>query len=636
MDAVHPRAGEPGRQRGDSAAHAPVKYRADIDGLRGFAVLAVVWFHSGLPGIAGGFAGVDIFYVISGYLITLIIHREVARNEFSFANFYERRVRRIAPALLLVTAAATLAGYALLLPYELDQFGQSAVAAVGMVSNIFFWRTGGYFALTETTVPLLHSWSLGVEEQFYLLFPATLLLAERLRLTKAAIVSIAAGSFLLCLIATDKWASAAFYLLPARGWELMIGAAIAVGVVTVPERLKGAAGVTGLVLMIAATVMLSESDPFPGWRAAVPTLGAALVIGSGTRTIASRVLAFRPLVYVGKVSYSFYLWHWPIFVFLRHFRADLDLPPLVSVLGISAAFLLSALSYHWIEQPARRRTVPFRRVVVPSIASGSAIVIASAAAIVTNGVPGRLPPHVVAISRGHDAYAPLAHSCTDIGFEQALKHCHLGPPGPPEFLLWGDSHAAAISEAVTEALKRPGLVVSWGGCPPTVGWVSPSFRGADRDICLSTNRKALRLAETEPNIGTVVLSAYWIAPDREGGTAFWQSVQAAADRLLARGKRVVVIAGVPDPGVDVPWASAIRMRFSRAPLKLTCSAADIPLKRVTIVDVSADFCGRPAYALFSDSNHPSRYAGLAIIAPAIENALAADGRFSVRSGANGE
>lgn len=293
----------------EPTARGPLGYRPDIDGLRGLAVIAVVWFHSDLPGLPGGFTGVDVFFVISGYLITLIIHREVAAGQFSFRHFYERRVRRIAPALLLVTGVSAVVALTLLLPFELDQFCQSAIATVAMVPNIYFWRNGGdYFQLTASIVPLLHTWSLGVEEQFYLLFPATLMVAERLRLTRTIIAVLALGSFAVGAVASYRYPVAAFYLLPARGWELMIGAALAVNLASIPERVRPAAGLVGLALIALGFVTISEADLFPGWVALLPTVGAALLVGSGPHGPASRMLSSRPIVYVGKISYSFYLW----------------------------------------------------------------------------------------------------------------------------------------------------------------------------------------------------------------------------------------------------------------------------------------------------------------------------------------
>ena len=594
-----------------------IRYRPDIDGLRGIAVLAVIWFHSGLPGMPGGFVGVDVFFVISGYLITSIIRRDLGAGTFSFRHFYERRFRRIAPALMTVTAAAVIASYVLLLPYELENFAGSAAATVAMVSNVYFWRVLNYFAPAHELAPLLHGWSLGVEEQFYLLFPAALVTAERFGRSRPAIAVLGIASFVLCLVMSARM-SAAFYLLPTRGWELMMGASLAAGLVSIPARGREAAAVLGVVLTIVATVVLGARDPLPGWRALLPTTGAVLVIAAGANTLAARALGFRPLVYVGRISYSFYLWHWPIFVFLRHWRADPNLPALWALAAIAAAFAVSVTSYHWIEQPARNKATPFRNVFLPSMATAALILLASTVAITGRGLPDRLPKRVDAIAGRHNDLAPLAKSCVDIRPQSIVERCHLGPPGAPEYLLWGDSHAAAISEAVAIALGRPGLVWSRSSCPPAIGWISDD---AIPEPCPAGDQRALELALQNPRIGIVILSAGWSSSDYWGRAGFWRSVQAVVDRLDAAGKRVIIVAGVPDPGVDVPWASAIRERFGRPPLRLRCPAARVPLRGATIVDVSSGFCRAPPYMLFPDSNHPSRYAGMTIVAPAIQEAL---------------
>jgi hypothetical protein len=310
---------------------------------------------------------------------------------------------------------------------------------------------------------------------------------------------------------------------------------------------------------------------------------------------------------------------------MRHWTAEVELSPSLSAIGILLAFFLSAASYHWIERPARDHRTSFRRVWLPCSIAAAAVLTASAAAIAGQGLPRRLPPSVVAIARQRDAYAPLAHACTDVRFDYAMEHCRLGSAGPPRFLLWGDSRAAAVSEGVETAIGEPGLLVSNGACPPSLDWINPAFRGRENRICSDANARALGLVESSPNIELVVLNAYWPAYSTKGGAAFWSSAQELVDRMNARGKRVLVVAGEPDAGVDVPWASAIREEFGRKPLRLSCPKPQVPLNGVTLIDVSTPFCrSGPAYRLLTDSNHPSRYAGLTIIAPAVQAAVAGD------------
>ena len=600
------------------------KYRADIAGLRALAIWPVIWYHSGLPGAPGGLTGVDTFFVISGYLITFIIHREVLAGTFRYRDFYERRVRRIAPGLLFVLVVTTIAAYTLLLPYELQEYARSAIAAVAMVSNVYFWRTANYFALADSITPLLHTWSLAVEEQFYLIFPLVLITAERRRAARPTVIFIGLASLILCLTLTLDSPVAAFYLLPTRSWELMTGAASALGLVSIPKGAKPIAGLCGIMLIVAAVLFINGSDPYPGWRATIPVIGSALVINTGPDTIASRLLGTTPLVYVGKISYSLYLWHWPVFVLLRHYQSDPELSSVSAAGGITASFVLAAVSYHWVENPARRRTTPYCSVL---IASGSAVAVLLALvtiAIAGRGLPQRFSVKVNKLAEQRFAFAPLAHSCTDIGVDAALKRCHIGPPGKPEILLLGDSHAAAVSEGVGLGAARPGVVVSMGSCAPSLVWTDPTLRGRDPEACRQLMSRALKLALQDRTWNIVILSAYWTSYERIGGASFWNGVQRFVDRLTSPGRRIIVIAGIPSPSADVPWASAIRARFNRQPLRLECLAAHIPLHNVTVIDVSAGFCHESPAELFTDNNHVSRYAGETIIAPSVKRSL----RFS--------
>ncbi|MEO7864576.1 MAG: SGNH hydrolase domain-containing protein [Sphingomicrobium sp.] len=220
------------------------------------------------------------------------------------------------------------------------------------------------------------------------------------------------------------------------------------------------------------------------------------------------------------------------------------------------------------------------------------------------------------MAAGRKDFSNLGFACLQDPRDRAPRLCRMGPPGPPEVLLWGDSHAAAISEGVASGLGRPALFFVNAGCPPTLGSANA---GVDRD-CVALNAQAKRLVEIDRNIKIVVLSAYWNLRKREGGALFWPSVQQLVDQLNASGKQVIVVAGIPEPAVDVPWTSAVRESLGRPPLRLVCPPARVPLDGITLVDVSAEFCRKPVYLLFSDANHPSRFAGLKIIAPMIRRA----------------
>ncbi len=305
--------------------HEALAYRPDIDGLRAIAVLAVIIFHARLGLFPGGFVGVDVFFVISGYLIASIILKEEEKDSFSLARFYERRIRRIFPALFVVILFCAGMGALLLTPTDYLAFGRSAFAAMAFWSNFYFTRQGGYFAPAAETQPLLHTWSLGVEEQFYLLAPFILLLLSRgLRRWRAPIF----WSLFVASLGVSAWgvhteARWAFFLPHSRAFELMCGVALAMGLVprASSARANEALAALGLALIAVAVVFYSAATPFPGFAALVPAVGAALLIHSSTsltQTAVARALSFAPVVYVGKISYSLYLWHWPLLAFAEY------------------------------------------------------------------------------------------------------------------------------------------------------------------------------------------------------------------------------------------------------------------------------------------------------------------------------
>lgn len=353
-----------------------MSYRKEIDGLRALAVLPVMFFHAGLPVFPGGFVGVDVFFVISGYLITSLILDEQARGQFSLAGFYERRMRRILPALSIVLVSASVAAWFILLPHELETFGESVIAVVLFVSNILFWWQTDYFAPTAEQIPLLHTWSLAVEEQFYLLFPL-LLMSMR-----AWSVRVLASVLLLLGALSLGWAEwlwrqsfeANFYLLPSRVWELMLGALCAMFIRTY-GMLTGVVAQLGAVLGLAALgyalLAFDDSLPFPGLYALVPTLGTALLIlGASSATWVGNVLGLKPLVAIGVISYSAYLWHQPVFVFAR--LQLLEEPTPLIMLGLMVASLaLAVLSWYGVEKPCRdRRRFSRQQVFIGSLISG--------------------------------------------------------------------------------------------------------------------------------------------------------------------------------------------------------------------------------------------------------------------------
>lgn len=341
-------------------------YRREIDGLRAFAVLPVIFFHAGFTLFSGGYVGVDVFFVISGFLITTIIIEERRNARFSLVNFYERRARRILPALFFVMLVSLPFAWSLLSPADLREFAQSLVAIALFGSNFLFWSQSGYFDTAAELKPMLHTWSLAVEEQYYLLFPLLIIGAWRFGTRRLVILiaAIAGASLLLSEIQVRTYPNAAFFLLPARAWQLLTGSMAAFLVVYwrgYPTLIRDnriiseVLGAVGLLMILWATFRFNDLMPFPGFTAILPTLGTVLVLlFSSSSTLVGRLLGFAPLVGIGLISYSAYLWHQPIFAFTRHALAY-EVPAL-TMLGLSALTLVLAyLSWRYIEKPFRAR-----------------------------------------------------------------------------------------------------------------------------------------------------------------------------------------------------------------------------------------------------------------------------------------
>jgi peptidoglycan/LPS O-acetylase OafA/YrhL len=360
-----------------------IGHRNDIDGLRALAILPIVMFHAGMSALSGGFIGVDVFFVISGFLITSIIASEMGGGRFSLREFYKRRVVRIFPALFVMLAVVLAAGCALLLPIELAGLAKSAAAGAVFGSNVHFYLTADYFAPAAESQPLLHTWSLGVEEQFYLFYPLLLLLIRRVApgSLKAVLTGIVALSFAACLIPRFQ-GETSFYLLPFRAWELGLGGLVALGAFPAVKSARAASvlALAGLAAVIAGLLVITESSPFPGPWAILPVGGTALLIAYGQAGPTARLLSLGPLRFVGAISYSLYLWHWPIIVFYR-LLTGAALSPLETAGLIAASFVAGWLSYLLVEQPVLRR---FRRAAPgkPFIVGAATLVAVCAAAVV--------------------------------------------------------------------------------------------------------------------------------------------------------------------------------------------------------------------------------------------------------------
>ncbi|WP_347268292.1 acyltransferase family protein [Paracoccus sp. (in: a-proteobacteria)] len=575
-------------------------YRPDIDGLRAVAVGLVVLFHAGVPGLAGGFIGVDVFFVISGYLITSILLREGRDGSHSLARFYERRIRRIFPALAVVLLATTAAGIHVLTPPQLADYGRSMLATMLFVSNFYLGMTSNYFAPDAETQPLLHTWSLAVEEQFYIFFPIFIITLLRRWPGRVGPVvwAVAALSFAACVVLTGIRPTMAFYLAPTRAWELLAGSLLAIHAPrALPQGrawIAQALGIAGLALVVGAGFAFSTATPFPGWQAGLPVAGSVALILAGSLGggVATRLLASAPMRGLGLISYSLYLWHWPVIVLLRLWTIDPPTPLQMS-LAVIGSVLLSILSWRFVEQPARhagRRRGWLRH---PVLWAGAACILAvsalSGVLVQSRGLPGRFSEaeRLLLVEEVKDGSTP----CEGNGDWREIARCHIGAPGAPEsFLVWGDSHGLALLpgfDAAMASLGRGGQYVGIPGCVTLLGLsrANDPFPG----LCFPLGDHVLSILDSNPGIRTVYLVSRWSvyaqgvrfqhaptarqslvidaqspAPSlEENPRAFRRALARTLAEFSRRGLKVVVVNQVPDVGYHVSIAMVMTARTHR-------------------------------------------------------------------------
>lgn len=430
-----------------------LKYRAEIDGLRSVAVIPVILFHAGIGVFSGGFVGVDVFFVISGFLITSIILRELEEGRFSIWRFYERRARRILPALFFVLAATTIAAYALSLPYELADYGRWLNGVIFFVSNIVFWREAGYFAGASELNPLLHTWSLAVEEQFYIFFPPFLWLIWRWRMRAVwVILGLATfGSLILADLLSTRAVGANFYLLPTRAWELLSGSLLAMYLTRKPQPVGMTAEVTslgGLIGIIGSVLVYDKATPFPSFYTLVPVIGTvAVLLAASPRTVTGRVLGWAPMVALGLISYSAYLWHQPLFAFARLLAPENHPPMTIMLLLSAAAVVLAWLTWRYVEAPFRNKDRCTRRQIFGGAALGGAVFAAVGVVfVVTGGFIQRYPASEIQIvNRSNASHGDYVRD----GYMQA-NNAPLSA-SLPNLVLIGDSFSQDFYNVIKEA-----------------------------------------------------------------------------------------------------------------------------------------------------------------------------------------
>ena len=448
-------------------------FRADINGLRAWAVIAVVLFHFQIPGFTGGYVGVDVFFVISGFLMSQIIVSGLETDSFDVFRFYMARARRILPALAALCFVMVIAGWFLLLPTDYSLLSDHVIATLLFVSNFMYWREDGYFDVESHEKWLLHTWSLSVEWQFYLILPLALMAVYRLFPTRKALLIFFAlaivASIGLSVFLTAVRPVAAFYLLPTRVWELVAGGLVYLGAgkfnaTTGPRR---ATEILGLVLIALAIVLFTPTTSWPGGWALVPVLGAVLVLGAGRSSIFT---SSRPFQWVGTRSYSIYLWHWPTVVFLAYVGRSDELGYVAA--GVIAAFVLGHISYHLVENPTRvwlQRGTPLGAAAL--LASSVAMVCFPAAAIRSlDGIETRLPHNVQVADRESRNQNPRIDECFVTG-PTPVPQCKYGGAQLGAIVI-GDSHAASIVRSMEKALPDESLhVLDWtlSSCPTLLG-----------------------------------------------------------------------------------------------------------------------------------------------------------------------
>jgi peptidoglycan/LPS O-acetylase OafA/YrhL len=492
-------------------------YRADLDGLRAIAILSVVLYHAGVPWISGGFTGVDIFFVISGYLIGGHIVADILGGSFSFFEFYRLRAKRILPAFYAMLAVTTTVGLVLLSPHEAQEFAKSACAAALSASNIYFWRYSDYFETQNVLNPMLMTWSLGIEEQFYALVPVAIAVLMRVRrnLMLPSILAACAASFFFAWHELPSRPTFVFYILPARAWELGLGVALAVAEITGKRRLPQGpwtqiAGICGAVLMLAPVFLLRPTSPFPG-AAALPTvLGTALVVATAGSWI-SRMLSRSPLVFIGRISYSWYLWHWPTLAFLRIIAGG-DLPPTIAAGAVAASLALAAASYFFIEQPFRKSTTAPIPLLLRYALMSVVIVAALAAISLSNGIPQRYPRLAQIESSGSVLYNDPCIANLENKEPDRLAVCYPSD-SRPLVALWGDSHAAALASALRPIASSAGYglaQLTMAGCRPVSESASLHWRSLSlANECFRFNRRVLDRIEHDSRIRIVIIADAW-------------------------------------------------------------------------------------------------------------------------------
>lgn len=546
-------------------------YRSDIDGLRAVAVLSVIAYHVGVLHCSGGYVGVDVFFVISGYLISSIIFSEIANSRFSIVAFYERRIRRIFPALFAMLLTLSLFAVVFLLPSELIDFGKTSLASTFSSSNFYLWNQSGYFSHRNSN-PLLHTWSLAVEEQFYILFPLFLVLVrrffpQRLRISVVVLFLLSLlSSAIVVLISPDT----AFYMPYTRAWELLLGTLLSLGFFPRLSRalLRNLVAVTGLGMIFYSDLFYSPATLFPGLSALVPCIGSALIIGageSGTSVVYS-VFSWRPVVFIGLISYSLYLWHWPVLLanrmaildvnaaFERRFSTIIAPGRFEHIVVIAVSLILAIISWKFVEQPFRKGRMRLAGPRLFMVAGATVLVcsIFSSVMVFSGGLKDRFSPPVLQVAsfldttelRQNEESERLGTCFLDADAVTGGRYfnfdfCLHQEPNKSNYLLLGDSHAAAIWSALSASMPDVNVMQA------NVSACIPTLHHSGSRICRTVMDYIYQTYLPVHPVQKLLLEALWQPEDLDelGRTLSWAK---------AHGIPVVVIGEVPEYDGPLP------------------------------------------------------------------------------------
>ncbi len=564
-----------------------LKYRTDIDGLRAIAVLSVVIYHAFPSLLSGGFIGVDIFFVISGYLISLIIYKQLLENCFSFKNFYIKRINRIFPSLIIVLITSYLFGWFALFSEEFNQLSLHILGGAGFVSNIVLWKESGYFDISSDLKPLLHLWSLAVEEQFYIIWPVFLYSTYKYVSGKKILIPIillAFCSFLLNINLIQHHAVSTFYLLPTRFWELLIGSYLAHNTVFKNDyiiklnfkiKTENLKSIVGIIFIIIAAFTFNKNHLFPGYRALFPTFGSLFLISAGPNAWINRKVFSHPLlVQIGLISYPLYLWHWPIFSFLKIVNYGEVASSILRFFAILISFILSWLTYILLEKPIRANK---KNKLSAYLLCSIMAIIALLGSYTFNNSPARIGLSIKNLEMKKKEFASdriFKNECVTELKTKNLDYCLLTKKGePPTVLLIGDSHANALYFGLANIFKDHGenlLNIGHGGCLPFFNTESAQIGSVE--ICHNLMNDSLQYAIDSTNIKTIILASrgpiyitgkgfeepevnryikYSNAPDyQQFSEVFKASMTATLTRLVKTQKKIIYFIDYPELGFN--------------------------------------------------------------------------------------